>query len=199
MTGSVLYYHDYHVPDDVCVFTVPATGVRRRDHQALVYDVRIGDAVLRHYAFADRWFAVNCSLDRDGRFISEPGPIAWTFNCDIATPIIWHGEAVYHVDLALDVLVAADGREHVVIDAEDFAVAVQRGWFTTAEQQGARRGLADVLDIITNGGLLPFLDAVYPFGPAADAPSQPPPAHKTLAEVPLLHLAARARAGANLP
>src|SRR3954471_11072456 len=97
MTAPMLHYHDYHVPDDVCIFAVPLAAIRRRDHQALVYDVRIGDGVLRHYAFKDRWFTVNCSLARDGQFVSEPGPIAWSFNCDIATPITWHSGAVYHV------------------------------------------------------------------------------------------------------
>lgn len=193
MTDRMLHYHDYHVPDDVCIFAVPFAAIRRHDHRALVYDVQFDADVLRHYAFSDRWFTVNCSLAHDGRFVSEPGPIAWTFNCDIATPLTWHNGAAYHVDLALDVLVSADGREHIVVDEDDFAAAVDHDWFTPAEQTGARRGLADLLAIITNDGLLPFLEAICPFPSIPDAPAQPVPTHKTLAEIPLLHPTTRDR------
>src|SRR3954469_5379317 len=115
MTEPAFYYHDLHNPDEVVLFTVPLSAVQCRDERVLVYDVRIGGGVLRHYAFADRWFTINCSLDNDGKFISEPGPIDWSFNCDFATPIIWRDDAVYQVDLELDVLVAADGQNHVVV------------------------------------------------------------------------------------
>lgn len=49
-----ILHYDLHLPDEVRVFTVPASGVRRWDPEAVVYDVRLGDIVLRHYAFADR-------------------------------------------------------------------------------------------------------------------------------------------------
>lgn len=107
-TVDMVYHHDFHPPDEVRVFAVPAAAIRRWDDATLVYDVLLDGLVLRHYAFMDHWFAVNCTLDRRGQFVTELDPIDWCFNCDITTPLFSVGSNVYTVDLALDVLVGPD-------------------------------------------------------------------------------------------
>lgn len=181
-----LLYHDLHLPDEVRVFTVPHANIRRWTDDLLVYDGLIGDLVLRHYAFADRWFVINCTLDRRGGFVAEPGPIAWSFNCDLCTPPRWDGDACFLVDLVLDVLVAPDGRQYFVKDEPEFAAAVAHGWLTAAEIAGARHGLADLLAIITTTGLVPFLDAICPFQPLPEAVAPPPMQRRPVSEVPAL-------------
>lgn len=182
MTDRLLF-HNFHPPGEVRVFTVPVGSIRRMDGDALVYDVRIGDRVLRHYSFARRWFEVNCTLDLNGQFVTEPGPVDWCFNCDISTPHLVTGLNAYNVDLSLDVLVGPDGREHEVIDEDDFAVACSSGWLTPAEQAGARAGLADLLSIIQGEGMVAFLDGVCPFGNVGQTEHQPPMVRKPPAEV----------------
>jgi hypothetical protein len=157
-----------------------------------VHDVRIGDLALRHYAFTDRWFAVNCTLDLAGRFVTEPGPIDWCFNCDICTPLFSVGNNLYSVDLALDVLASPDGRTHVVVDEDNFALAAANGWLTAEEQAGARRGLEELLGIVEHTGLVTYLDQVFPFGPIAENAVAPPMARRALADVPLLRRDRRA-------
>lgn len=104
----VLRDHDFH-PDEptVRVFRTPPAGVLRFDDEVLVFAVRYGDRVLRHYAFADRWFKVNVTSDLDGRLV-ETGDLQFAFNCDVATPMERDGDAVYAVDLFTDVLVRTD-------------------------------------------------------------------------------------------
>jgi hypothetical protein len=184
----VLLHHNLKAPDEVAVFSVPAGGIRRWDEEALVYDVRVSETLgLRHYAFFRRWFQVNCSLDLAGRFVTEPGPIDWCFNCDVSTPLFSVGAAAYGMDLELDVLVEPDGRRHVVIDEEEFEHTLRQGWMTPVEADGARRGLEELLGLIDSGSFLPFLEAVAPFRDLDDIPLQPPVAFRRLADVPLLH------------
>lgn len=183
---SYYRFFNLHLPGEVVLFRMPSHSVRRWDNEAVVYDVRIGDLVLRHYGFKNHWFEVNCTLDLSGRFITEPGPIDWCFNCDIATPTFTEGTDGYSVDLCLDVLAGPDGRTHVVIDQEDFAEAIARGWISPAEEAGARNGLADLLQIINTTGLVHFLHQVYPFGDVSDAGVQPLFEKLKLSQVPLL-------------
>jgi hypothetical protein len=193
VTGALLLHHDPHVPDDVRVFAVPASAIRRWAERARVYDLRVGNLVLRHYAFWDRWFAVNCTLDLDGRFVAEPGPPPWSFNRAIVTPPLQDGDAVYGVDLAPDVLVAPDGQRRAIVDEEEYAEAARNGWCTVAEQRGARDGRSDLLAIIGGDGLGPCFDAIRPFGPVADAPARRPMTSRRLAEVPPLRATNRNR------
>lgn len=180
-------FFNYHAPETVRIFTVPMRGVRRRDAGAVVYDVRIGAGrILRHYSFGQRWFEVNCTLDLAGSFVTEPGPIDWTFNCDICTPHFLIGADVYNMDLWLDVLVAPDGRQHMVIDEADFTEAVRLGQLTEAERQGALTGLSDLLGILQSEGLVNFLDRIYPFANAADCDHQPPMERRSVTEFPML-------------
>ena len=187
--AELLLFHNFHPPDDVRVFPIPARGVRRRDQTTLVYDVRVGDLVLRRYSFADHWFEVNCTVDLRGGFVTEPGPIAWCLNCDISTPSLFVGPDEYNVDLCLDVLVGPDGREHVVKDEDEFERAVDQRWFTHEEQLGARRGLGELLALIRDGAFLAFLERICPFSSVAcsDVPAALPMTCRPLRDIPLLH------------
>ncbi len=182
-----LYHHDLHPPDEVRVFPVPRSGLRRWDDEAFVYDVVLGGLALRHYSFYGRWFAANCTLYPGGGFATEPGPIDWCFNCDVTSPLSSVGGDLYGVDLCLDVLVGPDGRTHAVKDEDDLARAIGSGWLLPDEEVGARRGLDELLGIIRGPGLVPFLKGVYPFGGAEAAPAAPQMAALEVAAVPRLH------------
>src|SRR5947209_14267489 len=96
--------HTLCLPEDLTLWTVPTGAIRRWDETVQVYDVLVESGrVLRHYAFYDRWFEVNCTLDDRGRFVTEPGPIDWCFNIDVCTPLFSTGNRGYSVDLCLDV------------------------------------------------------------------------------------------------
>ncbi len=152
-----LYHYDLHPPDEVRVFPVPLSGLRRWDDEAVVYDLSLDGLVLRHYSFYGRWFAVNCTLRPGGGFATEAGPIDWCFNCDVASPLSSVGRDLYGVDLCLDVLVGPDGRAHAVKDEDDLARATERGWLLPEEEVGARRGLDDLVGIVRGPGLVAFL------------------------------------------
>lgn len=47
LTGLIRDY-DFYPPDDVRVFPMPGTAVRRLDHDAVVADVRYGDVIVHH-------------------------------------------------------------------------------------------------------------------------------------------------------
>lgn len=64
---DVLLDYDYHPPGRLQLFTIDPAGGLRPDDEVLVTAVRHGESVLRHYAFADRWFTVNWTTDVSGR------------------------------------------------------------------------------------------------------------------------------------
>lgn len=174
MQPASLRFYNLHEPDDLRVFTIPLAAIRRWDDQRLVYDVRHGDLVLRHYSFSRYWFEVNCVLDLSGAFVPERGPIDWSFNCDVCTPCFTNGYHVYTVDLWIDVLVGPDGRAHVVKDLPDFEAAWMEGLLTAREWAGARRGLQTLTDIIRSEGLIAFLHRHCPFADLSGAPGALP-------------------------
>jgi hypothetical protein len=45
-----LRFYNLHPPDEVRVFSIPARAIRYRDSRRLVYDLRVGDLVLRQRA-----------------------------------------------------------------------------------------------------------------------------------------------------
>ena len=145
------------------------------------------------YSFAGRPFVVNCSLDLDGRFVTEPGPVDWCFNCDICTPHLVAGGDVYSVGLFVDVLVAPDGRWHFVGDEDELAEAVECGWVTAGEQCVARRGLADLLRIIESVRLVEFLEEILAFDDVRAGAWQSPFTRRSVMEFPLLNLESRGR------
>jgi len=183
-----LWDHDFH-PDepDVRVFVVPPTGVLRRSDSMVVTEARHGDYVLRHYAFADHWFKINVTTDLEGR-PAVYGEDRFTFNCDIATPMVRDGVSVYAVDLFLDVLVDRPGRAFEVTDREEFHGAVEQGLVSSREAVAAEAHLAELLVLIRRGELLSWLERRCPFAPSS-APPALPVARSALAPV----VAARTR------
>jgi hypothetical protein len=185
--------YDFHPPDDLRLFPMPAPGVLRLDDRAFVAVVRYGDVVVWHYAFGDHWFKVNATTDLEGRPVETTAPEAvppFTFNCDISTPLLRRADAVLAVDLWLDVLVRRDGRTYGVYDQQEFGDAVRRGWLSEREATGARAGLAELVGLIEAGRLLEFLAEAHPFG-RVQAPQAPAMRSVPLHQVPLLRPGAR--------
>jgi hypothetical protein len=185
--------YDFHPPDEVRVFRMPASGVRRLDDDAFVAEVRYGDITVRHYAFRDHWFKVNCTTDAAGAFVETTSPDdvpPFTFNCDIATPMLRQNGAVFAVDLWLDVLVRADGVTYSVHDHDDFDAAIARGWLSAREAEGARTGLRELVELIERRELVAFLAGFHPFD-GAPAPPAPDEQRVPLSAVPLLRPEAR--------
>jgi hypothetical protein len=206
--GPQLRDYDFHPGEPhVRVFTIPGAGVLRADPEAVVYQVRYGTVLLRHYAFAEHWFKINLTTDLAGRPIETPAPreglLPFAFNCDIATPMRWQPDtcgdgaagggwyAVAAVDLVLDVLIRADARTHVVCDEQEFTQAQADGLISAGEASGARAGLAILLGLIEHGRLLGFLDGVAPFG-AGLGPAARPQSVIALAELPAVQPVHRA-------
>src|SRR5262245_34882003 len=112
---QVIRDFDFHPREDhVRVFDLPPEGVLRFDDEVLVAQVRYDDVVLRHFAFRDHWFKINVTTDLAGNLIeTAPAPDipAYAYTIDLATPMLraGDGDAVYAVDLEVDVLVRADG------------------------------------------------------------------------------------------
>jgi hypothetical protein len=180
--------HDFHPPDDVRLFPMPTPGVLRLDDRMFVAVVRYGDIVLWHSAFRDHWFKINATTDLDGGLIEPTAPQdkpPFTFNCDITTPMLRRGDAVFAVDLFLDVLVRKDGVTYGAHDQQQFDDAVRRGWVSEREVAGARGGLAELLEFIQADRLVAFLAEAYPLAPV-DAPAAPAMQSVPLRQVPLL-------------
>jgi hypothetical protein len=178
---------DFH-PDesDVRLFTMPRRGVLRIDERVFVAEVRYGDVVLRHYAFADRWFKINVTTDLEGNLV-ETGPEEegrrFAFNCDVATPMHAESDAVYAVDLFLDVLVRRDARTCAASGDEEFEEAVRRALISPAEAFGARHGLTELVGLIERRDLMVFLADVCPFR-RSGAPHGLPERRVSLSDVP---------------
>lgn len=189
-TAETFRDFDFHPDeDDVRVFTIPRSGLLRTDPGNLVYEVRYEDVVMRHYAFAEHWFKLNVTTDRDGHLVEtrspEPGIPPFAVNCDIATPLVWQDGNAVAVDLFLDVLVRQDARTYQIRDQDEFDQAVRDGLITPAEAAGARTGLATFVRLIEEQSLMPFLAGVVPFG-LSTAPAALPESVVPLAEVELL-------------
>jgi hypothetical protein len=181
--------YDFHPPNDLRRFRVPIVGVRHLDDTAFVADVRYGDVVLRHYAFADRWYKINITTDLDGELIETAGSgdvPAFAFNCDIATPMVRDTRSVLAVDLWLDVLVGADGVTCDVRDEDDFAAAIEHGWLSEREAAGALAGLRELLELTERNQLVSMLTAVCPFG-VGRVPAALPADTVPTSTVPQLH------------
>ena len=177
MTADLVSDFDYHPYEShVRQFRVPRGNVLRFDAEAYVCDALFDDVVLRHFAFRDAWFKVNVTFDEAGKLVETaggPGHPSFAFNCDVATPMVTHGNAVYAVDLYADVLVEADGVSHQVQDVPELEQAAAAGLLSEYELQNARRGLDRLLGLVKNGELVSFLSDVYPFGPSGAGPAWP--------------------------
>lgn len=186
---------DFHPDEDeVRVFTAEPAGVLRFSSNVYVCAASYGDSVLWHYAFARHWFKINLTSDAAGQIVEtgggEPGG-RFAFNCDIATPMRRHGNAVFAVDLFADILVRADAASYRVCDLDEFRQASRDGLILPGEADGAARGLAELAAIIERGDLLAFLSRACPIGPL-QPPAAAPVGHVLLSRVPMLDLGARA-------
>jgi hypothetical protein len=114
----------------------------------------------------------------------------FAFNCDIATPMLRRDDAVFAVDLWLDVLVRSDGVTYAVNDEDDFEEAISHGWLSQLEVASARAELGRLVELIERRELVGFLAAVHPFAPTA-APAAPDMQQVRLSDVALVHAGAR--------
>jgi hypothetical protein len=171
----VLLDHDFHPDEDsVRVFTTPPNGVVRLDDEIAVTEAVYDGVILRHYAFAKHWFKVNVTTDGNGGLIETGhGVHPFAFNCDIATPMERDGNSTFAVDLFIDVLIRRDVSSFYVGDEDEFAQMATRDLMSAAEQRAAKTGLSELLALIEDGRLLPWLNDLVPFGPC-DPPAAPP-------------------------
>jgi hypothetical protein len=190
----VIRDYDLHPPDDLRLFPMPKAGVLRFNDDVFVAEVRYGEIVVRHHAWRDRWFKINCTTDLEGRFVETGAPDdvpPFTFNCDIATPMVRSGDAVVAVDLWLDVLVRRDAVTHAVYYEGEFDDAIARDLLSAREQAGARAGLDELIDRIDRYALVDFLAELHPFGPTS-VPEAPDMKRVGLSEAGLLRPGVRA-------
>lgn len=147
------------------MFVSPPAGVLRLDDDVFITESRWGDAVLRHYAFADNWLKINVTTDLAG-VLMETGdePCRFAFNCDIATPMERDGDSVYAADLFVDVLMKADAQSYEVTDRDELEEMVERGLVSRREAAAAVDGLRELIARIESGRLLPWLAELHPFG-----------------------------------
>ena len=167
----VLSDYDFH-PDEatVRIFRTPTSGVLRLDDETAVTEAIHGDVVLRHYSFAEHWFKINVTTDLAGNLVETgDADLPFAFNCDIATPMEREDDSTYGVDLFIDVLVRADASSYLIGDEGEFEEMLDGGLVSRSEEQGARRGLRQLLALVEQGHLLPWLHEIAPFPPV-----QPP-------------------------
>jgi hypothetical protein len=171
----VLADHDFH-PDEptVRIFRTSSPGVLRLDDSVAISEAVYGDVVLRHYAFAARWFKINVTTDLSGRVTETgDGDRRFAFNCDIATPMEREGDSTFGVDLFTDVLVREDATSYVIVDQDEFGESLGRGLLSPAEGRGAQGGLRELLELVHEGRLLRWLGELAPFGPCRPPRARP--------------------------
>ncbi|UVI29413.1 YgaC family protein [Paenibacillus spongiae] len=196
MNEGMIKFHNLHLPNEVRVFQIPESNIRVWNDSVMVYEVKFEDEkgenlTFRHYSFYKEWFEINITLDAAGKLITESGPIEWSFNCDICSPCYSKGVNVYNVDLELDILVRSDGKEYIVIDEDDFAQVVSQGLLSEDECIGARKGLESLLQLISSGRLISFLEDICPFADLIRLSDPIPGCKLQLSDVPLLGMPER--------
>ncbi|MBN2441052.1 MAG: DUF402 domain-containing protein [Spirochaetales bacterium] len=163
MKAKTYYFNNLHFPSEVRVSEFSEDCIRLHNATTLIYDIAIHDLVLRHFVFYDKWFDIHCFLAKNGDFEILPGPIDCCFDCDISTPLFKLNNNFYNIDLEYDILVGSNGRTHKVTDEDEFMTAIENKWISPFEQNGARKGLEELISILNNQGLIAFLDNIYPF------------------------------------
>jgi hypothetical protein len=169
---GIFKFHNLHLPKEARVFQIPETNIRVWNDKVLVYEVKIddmngGNLTFRHYSFYDKWFEISITLDANGNLISEPGPIDWSFNCDICTPYFSKGS--------------------------DFENIISHGLITENERIGARKGLESLTELIKSGNLATYLEDICSFSDLISL-SDPIPYNKLqLSKVSLLTMFERER------
>ncbi len=97
-----------------------------------------GDRFLEVY-FAERWYNIFEIYDRDDGSLK-----GWY--CNVTRPAEFETGVIHYVDLALDLLVFADGRQ-LVLDEDEFAELE----ISDAERLRAREALAELQGILQPG------------------------------------------------
>ncbi len=97
-----------------------------------------GDRFLEVY-FAERWYNIFEIYDRDDGSLK-----GWY--CNVTRPAEFESGVIRYVDLALDLLVFADGRQ-LVLDEDEFAELE----ISDAERQRAREALVELQSILQPG------------------------------------------------
>jgi hypothetical protein len=82
-------------------------------------------------------------------------------------------DSTFGVDLFTDVLARWDAVRHVVADQDEFAEMLRRGVISPNEGRGAERGLRELLGLVEDRRLLPWLGELAPFGPCEPPPALP--------------------------
>ena len=139
--------------------------------------------------------AARLACDREGpppmrRQPREDPAAPFAFNRDQAPPMRRRRDAVFAVDLFVDVLVRADATSYRVGDLDEFGQARRSGLILPGEAAGAERGLAELTGLVERGELLSFLSRAWPIGPLRP-PAAAPPDRVPVDQVPLFSLAAR--------
>jgi len=163
MKQKIYYFYNLHLPGEVRVSEFSGDCIRFHDDSTLIYDIAVHDLILRHFVFYNKWFDVHCFLAKDGSFEILPGPIECCFDCDISTPLFCLDNNFYNIDLEYDILVGRDGKTHRTKDEEEHITALANNWMTEFEHKGALEGLKELKIILSNQGLINFLNDIYPF------------------------------------
>ncbi|MEV0391171.1 DUF402 domain-containing protein [Nonomuraea sp. NPDC050643] len=140
---------------------------------------------------------VNVTTDLPGNLVEtgpSPGAATFAFNCDIATPMRYEGDAVYAVDLFADILVRADGTSYEVCDLEELAEGARDGLVSPREANAAGHAISELTGLVERGRLVPWLAEVCPFGPSR-APAALPRRDVPLALVPAVRPGVRSTWG----
>jgi protein associated with RNAse G/E len=173
MKQETLCFYNLHFPSEVRVSEFSKDCIRLHNDSILIYDFIIHTLILRHFVFYDKWFDIHCFLAKTGDFEILPGPIDCCFDCDISTPLFHLDNNFYNIDLEYDILVGKDGKTYEIKDEEEFQSSINQGWISPLEQEGARKGLEELKEILNTTGLISFLDTIYPFkGKACAGESQ---------------------------
>jgi uncharacterized protein len=101
-----------------------------------------GDIFTEFY-FWNRWFNVF-------HVVSAEGTLRGWY-CNVTQPPGVTGDTLTYVDLELDLFVHPDGRM-TVLDEDEFAVA-ERELYRPEDAQGARAGLAELIELASGGAL----------------------------------------------
>jgi hypothetical protein len=192
-----LLLHDVKLPcgsfaGRVESYEIAPASIRRNDDVAFVCDCRmppgIEGEILRHYSFPDRWWSANIGLRLDGSLRANTfGPAReFPYDCDITSPHFEAFDGLCNIDLKLDVFIRADGRDHVVVDHDDFDVCIASGWIDGYDRAGAEGGLSELVGLIESGSFVEFLLDVCPLASMDDVPEVTILPTRPLAEVPAL-------------
>ena len=159
--------HQLHLPDEVRVFKSTRVHVDTSS-QALVldsvYENENGVAYGRCYCFLKRWLSVFVTFDKKLQLHpSHYGDFTFAFNCDITTPHLLDGSAVFTTDLFIDVLVAVDGETYLVKDIDEHEDGFSQGLFGQSWQIGAKNELRRLVGELKRGEFLGILQSIAPF------------------------------------